>query len=92
MRKKRNFLLKNYQISNSLLRFQPSFTSIPNVLADLPPMRPGMLIGVRKGAEVFKSVCEAWSISATVSESTGQVTVNQTVNLLRNKAASGVSA
>lgn len=33
------------------------------VMADLPPMRPGMLIGVRKGAEVFKSVCEAFSIS-----------------------------
>ncbi len=57
------------------------------VMADLPPMRPGMLIGVRKGAEVFKSVCESFSISGSVNESTGMVTVNQTVTLLRNEAA-----
>ncbi|MCG9965217.1 hypothetical protein [Shewanella cutis] len=78
------------ELANAGNKVQTSIRT--KVLADLPPMRPGMLIGVRKGAEVFKSVCEAWSISATVSESTGQVTVNQTVNLLRNKAASGVSA
>ncbi|MGI2182444.1 hypothetical protein ACRN9F_09375 [Shewanella oncorhynchi] len=57
------------------------------VMADLPPMRPGMLIGVRKGAEVFKSVCESFSISGNVNESTGMVTVNQTVTLLRNEVA-----
>ncbi|MCU8103448.1 hypothetical protein L5M38_02615 [Shewanella sp. SM101] len=57
------------------------------VMADLPPMRPGMLIGVRKGAEVFKSVCESFSISGSVNESTGMVTVNQTVTLLRNEVA-----
>lgn len=78
------------ELANAGNKVQTSIRT--KVLADLPPMRPGMLIGVRKGAEVFKSVCEAWSISASVSESTGQVTVNQTVNLLRNKAASGVSA
>lgn len=57
------------------------------VIADLPPMRPGMLIGVRKGAEVFKSVCESFSINGSVNESTGMVTVNQTVTLLRNEVA-----
>lgn len=57
------------------------------VMADLPPMRLGMLIGVRKGAEVFKSVCESFSISGSVNESTGMVTVNQTVTLLRNEVA-----
>ncbi|MGI2128647.1 hypothetical protein [Shewanella oncorhynchi] len=57
------------------------------VMADLPPMRPGMLIGVRKGVEVFKSVCESFSISGSVNESTGMVTVNQTVTLLRNEVA-----
>ncbi|MCT7944091.1 hypothetical protein [Shewanella septentrionalis] len=57
------------------------------VMADLPPMRPGMLIGVRKGAEVFKSVCESFSISGSINESTGMVTVNQTVTLLRNEVA-----
>lgn len=57
------------------------------VMADLPPMRPGMLIGVRKGAAVFKSVCESFSISGSVNESTGMVTVNQTVTLLRNEVA-----
>ncbi|KZK66721.1 hypothetical protein A1L58_04725 [Shewanella baltica] len=57
------------------------------VMADLPPMRLGMLIGVRKGAEVFKSVCESFSISGSVNESTGKVTVNQTVTLLRNEVA-----
>ncbi|MCL1121175.1 hypothetical protein N7V09_12520 [Shewanella seohaensis] len=78
------------ELANAGNKVQTSIRT--KVLADLPPMRPGMLIGVRKGAEVFKSVCEAWSISATVSESTGQVTVNQTVTLLRNKDANGVAA
>ncbi|QYK03254.1 hypothetical protein K0I62_07660 [Shewanella psychrotolerans] len=57
------------------------------VMADLPPMRPGMLVGVRKGTEVFKSVCDGFTINASVSESTGVVTVNQTVTLLRNEVA-----
>jgi hypothetical protein len=62
------------------------------VMADLPPIRPGMLIGVRKGVEVFKSVCEGFSISGSVNESTGKVTVNQTVTLLRNQTVSEVAA
>lgn len=78
------------ELANAGNKVQTSIRT--KVLADLPPIRPGMLIGVRKGAEVFKSVCEAWSISATVSDSTGQVTVNQTVTLLRNQAANGVAA
>lgn len=57
------------------------------VMADLPPMRPGMLIGVRKGSDVFKSVCDAFTISASVNDSTGAVTVNQNVTLLRNEVA-----
>ncbi|MCZ4339660.1 hypothetical protein [Shewanella colwelliana] len=57
------------------------------VMADLPPMRPGMLVGVRKGTEVFKSVCDGFTINARVSEATGVVTVNQTVTLLRNEVA-----
>ncbi|MCG9720642.1 hypothetical protein [Shewanella sp. Isolate7] len=57
------------------------------VMADLPPMRPGMLIGVTAGASVFKSVCDAVTISASVNESTGAVTVNQNVTLLRNEVA-----
>lgn len=62
------------------------------VMADLPPIRPGMLIGVRKGVEVFKSVCEGFSISGSVNESTGKITVNQTVTLLRNQTVSEVAA
>ncbi|WP_258955900.1 hypothetical protein [Shewanella woodyi] len=57
------------------------------VMADLPPMRPGMLVGVRKGTEVFKSVCDAFTVSASVNDSTGVVTVDQSVTLLRNEEA-----
>ncbi|MDR8523484.1 hypothetical protein [Shewanella fidelis] len=55
------------------------------VMAELPPMRPGMLIGVRKGTEVYKSVCDSFTINASVNPNSGEVTVNQTVTLLRNE-------
>lgn len=73
------------ELANASNKVQNSIRA--KVMADLPPMRPGMLIGVRKGAEVFKSVCESFSISGSVNESTGMVTVNQTVTLLRNEVA-----
>ncbi|WP_226410560.1 hypothetical protein [Shewanella glacialimarina] len=57
------------------------------VMADLPPIRPGMLVVVRKGVDVFKSVCDSFTITASVNESTGVVSVNQTVTLLRNEVA-----
>ncbi|GGA95730.1 hypothetical protein [Agarivorans gilvus] len=57
------------------------------LMADLPPMRPGMLVGVQKGTEVFKSVCDSSSITASVNGSNGAVSVNQSATLLRNEVA-----
>ena len=55
------------------------------LLNDLPPIMPGMLVGVRQGDILFKSLCDTLSISATVS-SDGKVSVNQSVTLLRSTA------
>lgn len=55
------------------------------IKADLPPMRPGMLVGVVFGETTYKSICDAVSISAAVSGD-AKVTVNQSPTLLRNEA------
>ncbi len=71
------------ELANAGNKIQSSIRT--KVLNDLPPIRPGMLVGIRKGAEVFKSVCDASTITASVNSSNGQVTVNQTISLLRNE-------
>jgi hypothetical protein len=71
------------ELANAGNKIQNSIRT--KVLNDLPPIRPGMLIGVRKGTEVFKSVCDASTITASVNSSNGQITVNQTISLLRNE-------
>ncbi|QYK07562.1 hypothetical protein [Shewanella mangrovisoli] len=51
------------------------------VMADLPPATPGMLLGVTINGEVFKGVCDSWSIRATVSER-GDIDIEQSVTLV----------
>ena len=55
------------------------------IMNDLPPIRPGMLIGVSKDDALYRAACEAVSINATIS-SDAVVTVNQSITLLRNEA------
>ncbi|MFB2653881.1 hypothetical protein [Shewanella seohaensis] len=51
------------------------------VMADLPPVTPGMLVGVTINSDVFKGVCDSWTIRATVSER-GDIDIEQSVTLI----------
>ncbi|MEI8642728.1 hypothetical protein P4S60_10325 [Pseudoalteromonas sp. Hal040] len=53
------------------------------LLEDLPPIRPGMLVGISYSDSVFKATCDTMSISASVSN-TGAVTVNQRIKVISN--------
>jgi hypothetical protein len=55
------------------------------VMADLPPAVPGMLIGIREGAEVFKGTCDSWSIRASVTDR-GDIDIEQTITVIRSIA------
>lgn len=55
------------------------------LMADLPPIKPGMLVGVRRDASLFRAVCDSWQLNASVNGS-GKVVVNQSLTLLRNAA------
>ena len=54
------------------------------IMADLPPIMPGMLVGIRYGTDIYKATADSLSISASVS-STGLVSVNQTFTVLKNE-------
>lgn len=56
--------------------------SLP-VMADLPPLVKGMLIGVSYFGDVFKATCDATTISATVGVN-GDIDVMQSVTLIRH--------
>ncbi|MCT7942376.1 hypothetical protein [Shewanella holmiensis] len=58
--------------------------SLP-IMADLPPLTPGMLVGVREGVEVFKGTCDSVSISASVSN-TGDIDIEQSITVVRHVA------
>ncbi|MEN8616995.1 hypothetical protein [Shewanella baltica] len=58
--------------------------SLP-VMIDLPPATPGMLIGIREGAEVFKGTCDSWSIRASVSDR-GDIDIEQSITVIRSIA------
>ncbi|MGI2222597.1 hypothetical protein [Shewanella oncorhynchi] len=58
--------------------------SLP-VMVDLPPATPGMLIGIREGAEVFKGTCDSWSIRASVSDR-GDIDIEQSITVIRSIA------
>lgn len=58
--------------------------SLP-VMVDLPPATPGMLIGIREGTEVFKGMCDSWSIRASVSDR-GDIDIEQSITVIRSIA------
>lgn len=51
------------------------------VMADLPPATPGMLVGVTINSEVFKGVCDSWTIRASISER-GDIDIEQSITLI----------
>ncbi len=54
------------------------------VMADLPPLRPGQLIGITWRGEVYKALCDTVTISANMSSS--GLTVRQNAGLIRQGA------
>lgn len=56
--------------------------SLP-IMADLPPLKKGMLIGVTYEGEVFKATCDSVNISASMDQSSG-LDISQSVNLIRH--------
>ncbi|WP_345873175.1 hypothetical protein [Shewanella algae] len=54
------------------------------VMADLPPLRPGQLIGITWRGEVYKALCDTVTINASMSSS--GLTVRQNVGLIRQGA------
>jgi hypothetical protein len=55
------------------------------IMPDLPPLLPGILIGIRYGADIYKATCDSLSINASISND-GKITVNQTVTVLKSVA------
>ena len=53
------------------------------IMADLPPLTVGMMVGVRDGATLFKSICDSVSISADVSEE-GAVLIEQSISVIES--------
>lgn len=56
--------------------------SLP-IMADLPPLTVGMLVGVRDGASLFKSVCDSVNISANVSDA-GEISIEQAITVIES--------
>ncbi len=53
------------------------------IMTDLPPIKPGMLIGIQYQSLLYKATCDIATYSASVS-SDGKVSVNQEITLLKN--------
>lgn len=51
------------------------------VMSDLPPATPGMLVGVTINSEVFKGVCDSWTIRASISDR-GDIDIEQSITLI----------
>ncbi|WP_155946426.1 hypothetical protein [Pseudoalteromonas rubra] len=51
--------------------------------AELPPIRPGMLIGIRYSDSLYKATCDSASISASINTQ-GAITVNQSIRVVAN--------
>jgi hypothetical protein len=56
--------------------------SLP-VMATLPPLVKGMLIGVSYFGDIYKATCDGTSITATV-DNQGGIDVTQNVTLIRH--------
>ena len=55
------------------------------ILNDLPPILPGMLVGIQRTNSIYKATCDSSSVSATISND-GKITVNQTITLIKDAA------
>lgn len=53
------------------------------LMVDLPPITPGMLVGVTVDGKTYKATCDAWQLNAQTNNQ-GQTVVNQSLTLLRN--------
>ncbi|WKD23724.1 hypothetical protein NDQ71_01065 [Pseudoalteromonas sp. KG3] len=53
------------------------------LLDDLPPIRPGMLVGITYTDSVFKATCDSMTINASISDQ-GAITVSQTIQVISN--------
>ena len=53
------------------------------LLDDLPPIRPGMLVGITYKDSVFKATCDSMTINASISDQ-GAITVSQTIQVISN--------
>ena len=60
-----------------------STTIRTKLLDDLPPIRPGMLVGITYTDSVFKATCDSMTINASISDQ-GAITVSQTIQVVSN--------
>ena len=71
----------SYELANSGNKQQSTIRT--KLLNDLPPIRPGMLVGVTYASSIYKATCDNMDISASISDS-GAITVSQTVKVVSN--------
>ncbi|TMP70258.1 hypothetical protein CWB76_11555 [Pseudoalteromonas sp. S1609] len=53
------------------------------IKADLPPIRPGMLVGVTYSNSTYKATCDSLTINASINAQ-GAITVSQTIKVISN--------
>tara|TARA_B100002049_G_scaffold192974_1_gene150105 strand:- start:1031 stop:2008 length:978 start_codon:yes stop_codon:yes gene_type:complete len=70
-----------YELANSGNKKQTTLRT--KLLNDLPPIRPGMLVGVAYTDSIFKATCDSMSINASVNAE-GAISVNQTIKVVSN--------
>lgn len=71
----------SYELANSGNKQQSTIRT--KLLNDLPPIRPGMLVGVTYASSIYKATCDNMDISASISDS-GAITVSQTIKVISN--------
>lgn len=71
----------SYELANSGNKQKSTIRT--KLLNDLPPIRPGMLVGVTYANSIYKATCDNMDISASISDS-GAITVSQTVKVISN--------
>lgn len=70
----------SFELANSGNKEQSTIRT--KIMQDLPPIIPGMLIGIQYQNELYKATCDSATYSANV-DANGKVTVNQSVTLLK---------
>jgi hypothetical protein len=70
----------SYELANTGNKEQSTIRT--KLLNDLPPILPGMLVGIQYSASLYKATCDNSNITATISNE-GKITVNQTITLLK---------